>query len=77
MNISCEPLVNPRYVHLPTLHIKLGLMMIFVKALDTEGQAFTYLRNKFPNSSEAKVKDVIFIGPLIRDVMQDRTFTAL
>jgi hypothetical protein len=74
MNISCKPLVNPRDVHLPPLHIKLGLMKIFVKVLDTDGQAFTYLRNKFPKLSEAKVKEGIFIGPQTRDVMQDPDF---
>jgi hypothetical protein len=48
--------------------------MIFVKALDTDGQAFMYLRNKFPKLSEAKVKDGIFIGLQIQDVMQDPDF---
>jgi hypothetical protein len=74
MNISYEPLVNPRDVYLPPPHIKLGLMKIFVKALGTDGQAFTYLRNKFPKLSEAEVKQGIFIGPQIRDIMQDPDF---
>jgi hypothetical protein len=65
MNISCEPLVNPQYIYLLPLHIKLGLMKIFVKALDTDGQTFTYLRNKFPELSEATGKEGIFIGPQI------------
>ncbi|GFG38379.1 hypothetical protein Cfor_03177, partial [Coptotermes formosanus] len=69
MNISCEPLVNPRDVYLTPLHIKLGLMKVFVKAPDIGGQAFTYLRNKFPRLSEAKVKKRIFIGPQIREAM--------
>ena len=33
-NISHTPLVHPNNVLLPLLHIKLGLMKIFVKALD-------------------------------------------
>ena len=48
---------------LPLLHIKLALTKILVKALDREGQAFTYLRNKFPRLSEAKMKEGIFIVP--------------
>jgi len=53
MNISCEPLVNPQDVYLPPLHVKLGLMKIFVKALEREGQAFAYWRNNFPKLIEA------------------------
>ena len=69
-SISHEPLVNPEDVYLPPLHIKLGLM----KALDREGPAFMHLRNKFPNISDAKVKEGVFIGPQIRAVMQDKEF---
>jgi hypothetical protein len=65
MNISCKPLVNPQDVYLHPLHIQLGLMKIFVKALDRKGQPFVYLRNKFPKLSEAKVEEGIFIGPQI------------
>ena len=36
-SVSYEPLVEPQNVYLPPLHIKLGLMKIFVKALDKEG----------------------------------------
>jgi len=48
MKITCEPIVNPQDVFLSHLHIKLGLMKNFVKAHDREGQAYAYLRNKFP-----------------------------
>ena len=53
MNIFCEPLVNPQDVYLPPLHMKLGLMKIFFKAQDREGQAFAYWRNNFPKLNEA------------------------
>jgi hypothetical protein len=33
-NVPNNPLVNPENVFLPPLHIKLGLMKNFVKALD-------------------------------------------
>jgi len=40
---------------LPPLHIKLGLMKNFVKAMDRTGLAFKYVAEKFPRLSEAKV----------------------
>ena len=42
---------------LPPLHIKLGLMKNFVKALDAA--AFKYLTSKFPKLSLQKIKQVI------------------
>jgi hypothetical protein len=47
-NVVHEPLVDKDSVIVPPLHIKLGLMKNFVKALDKTSQAFTYLREKFP-----------------------------
>ena len=38
-------------------------MMNFVKGMDKTGRGFEYLRNKFPNVSDAKFKEGIFIGP--------------
>ena len=40
---------------LPPLHIKLGLMKQFVKALPKEGPCFKYLTAKFPGLSDAKL----------------------
>jgi len=34
------PLVNPKWMLLPPLHVKLGLMKNFVKALDNSGEGF-------------------------------------
>jgi len=31
-----------------------------------------YLRNTFPNVSDAKIKEGIFIGPQIRELMRDK-----
>ncbi|GBO21626.1 hypothetical protein AVEN_168249-1 [Araneus ventricosus] len=73
-NTSHEPLVNPQCVFLPPLHIKLGLMEIFVKALDREGVAFLHLRNKFKHLSDAKVEEGMFIGPQIKAVFRDEEF---
>ena len=44
----------------------------FVKALD--GNCFNYLSNKFPALSQAKVKEVIFVGPQIRALTKDKVF---
>jgi len=46
----------------------------FVKGLDKTGHGFEYLRNTFPNVSDTKIKEGIFIGPQIRELMQDKQF---
>lgn len=73
-NILKENLVDPAKVLLPPLHIKLGLMKQFVKALSKQGECFKYLCNKFPSLSEAKLKEGIFVGPDIRKLMKDEDF---
>jgi len=42
--------------------------------MDKTGHRFEYVRNKFPNVSDAKIKEGIFIGPQIRELMQDKQF---
>jgi hypothetical protein len=49
-------------------------MKNFVKGMDKTVRGFQYVRNKFPNVSEAKIKEGIFIGPRIRELMQDKQF---
>jgi hypothetical protein len=49
-------------------------MKNFVKAMNQEEAAFTYLREKFPRLSEAKLKE---IGPQIRDLIKDDYFDKL
>lgn len=66
--------MQPDNVFLPPLHIKLGLMKIFVKAMDRSGDGFLYLKEKFPKLSEAKIKEGIFVGPQIRQLMKDDIF---
>ena len=56
------------------LHIKLGLMKIFVKGMEKTGRGFEYVRNNFPNVSDAKIKEGIFIGPQVGELMQDKQF---
>jgi hypothetical protein len=49
-------------------------MKNFVEGVDKTGRGFEYVRNKFPNVSDAKIKEGIFIGPQIRELMQDKQF---
>ena len=46
----------------------------FEKGTDKTGHGFKYVRNKFPNVSDTKIKVGIFIGPQIRELMQDKQF---
>jgi hypothetical protein len=43
-----------------------------VKGMDKTGRGFEYVRNKFPNASDAKIKAGMSIGPQIRELMQDK-----
>ena len=77
VSVSHLPLVAPEKIYLPPLHIKLGLMKNFVKAMaKTNSLGFQYLCKKFPKLSEAKLKEGIFVGPQIREVFNDREFEA-
>ena len=60
---------------MPPLHIKLDLMKNYVKQLEkSKPKGFAFLCNKFPNISEAKLKESIFDGPQIREVLKDPKF---
>ena len=45
-----------------------------MKGTDKIGRGFQYVRNKYPNVSDTKIKEGIFIGPQMRELMQDRQF---
>ena len=62
-NVIKEPLVSLEKVLLPPLHIKLGLVKQFVKALDFQAEVFQEIRLMFPRLSDAKIKRGIFVGP--------------
>jgi len=49
-------------------------MKNFMKGMDKTGRGLEYLRNKFPNVSDAKIEEGLFIGPQIRELMQDKLF---
>ncbi|GFV09184.1 uncharacterized protein TNCV_4077861 [Trichonephila clavipes] len=73
-NVERQSLVDPKKILFPPLHIKLGLMKQFVKALDKEGECFKYLCEQFPGLSDAKLKEDIFVGPDTRKLLKDETF---
>jgi hypothetical protein len=75
-NVLKKALVDKESVILPPLHIKLGLMKNFVKALakDPENKGLTYLKTKFPKLSTEKIKAGIFVGPQIKKLFYDTEF---
>ncbi|UYV69610.1 hypothetical protein LAZ67_6004089 [Cordylochernes scorpioides] len=73
-NIANLPLIDSENIYLPPLHIKLGLMKNFVKAMDRNASGFAYLKQIVSSISEAKIKEGIFVGPQIRELQQDGNF---
>ena len=71
-----NPLVDMNMVLLP-LHIKLGLMKNFVKALHKNAAAFQHLSTVLPGLSAAKHQEGIFVGPQIKEVLKDTAFEEL
>jgi hypothetical protein len=76
-NVQHLALAEWHKILLPSLHIKLGLMKNFVKAMDWTGSAFKYLAEKFPRLSEAKIKEGVYVGPEIRKLFRDAMFNIL
>ena len=70
-NIINKPLVDREKIILPPLHIKLGLIKQFIKALDKHGDCFQYICKSFPELSMEKLKAGIFTGPQIRSLTKD------
>ena len=68
-NIKWDPLIDLTKILLPPLHINLGLIKQFVKALDKNLDAFKQLQNLFTKISEAKIEAGIFVGPQIRKIL--------
>ena len=73
-NVINEPLVSRDRIILPPLHMKLGYIKQFVKALDKDGECFQYICRMFPALSTEKLKGGIFDGPDIRKMMKDPDF---
>jgi hypothetical protein len=71
-NVVNPPLVLPEKIYLPPWHLNLVFRKKSVKGMDKIGRGFQYVRNKFPNVSDAKIKEGIFIGPKIRELIQEK-----
>ena len=76
-NVIHKLLIKPSKVLPSPLCNKLGLMKNFVKALDVNGPAFTYLCGKFSRLTFEKVKAGVFIGSQIRQLFKDQQFEAV
>ncbi|UYV76216.1 hypothetical protein LAZ67_13003055 [Cordylochernes scorpioides] len=72
-NIVNPPLIDSENIYLPPLHIKLGLIKNFVKAMDRNASGFAYLKI-CSSISDAKIKEGISVGPQIRELLQDGNF---
>ena len=73
-NVKYTPLVEASKILLPPLHIKLGLIKNFAKAMNEDGAAFKYICNKFFVLSQAKLIKGIFVGPQINKLLKDEDF---
>ena len=50
-NVICDPIVSKDEIIFPLLHIKVGLMKQFVKALHLDCECFQHLLHTFPDLS--------------------------
>ena len=73
INITNVPSVDRRRIA-PPLHIKLGLIKQFVKALCKEGNCFQYIKAAFPSVREEQIKARIFDGPQIKKLIKDPNY---
>lgn len=58
-NVLHKRLVDSRKVLLLPLHIKLGVVMQYIKALNKDGKCFQYIRKMFHNVSDAKINEEV------------------
>jgi hypothetical protein len=50
------------------------MMNNFIKTTDKNGAGFIYLKHKFRRLSDAKIKEGIFVGPQIIELIKDEEF---
>ena len=70
-NVLAHPFVERFKIVFPPLHIKLGIMKQFLKALENDGNCFRYSSMKFPGLSIEKLKVGAFDRPYIQKLMHD------
>ena len=73
-NVINDPLMDRDRILFPPLHIKLSLSKQFTKALDKDGDCFTYSCQDFPGLTMEKLKADIFDVPQIRQLIRDTEF---
>ena len=74
LNVLAPALVESSKIVFPSLHIKLGIMKQFVKALEKDGDCFKYICMKFPGLSTKKLRAGVFDVPQVRKLMNDADF---
>ena len=67
-NVINDPLIDRDRIVFPPLHIKLGLMKQFVKALNKSSACFNYICEALPGLSVEKKKAGVYDGPQIRQL---------
>ena len=70
INVIHDQFVPREKIMFPPLHIKLGLMKQFLKALDKNGQFVQYISSAIPRWSNEKLKAGIFDGSQIRKLIK-------
>lgn len=71
MTTEAYPLVEVNKVLLPPLHIKIGLMINFIKGLDKKRPRIPTYLPQVPRNIHARIKEVVFIGPQIQQLFND------
>lgn len=78
LNVAENPLVSRDSIIVPPLHIKLGLMTNFIKAIrESNKEAIDFLDGLFPKLSRFKIDQGIFVGPQIRKALHSEDFRNL
>ena len=73
-NVVNNLIISRDKIVFPPLHIKLGLMKQFVKALSLDSECFQHLVYAFPGLSYEKIRAGVFDGPQIRTLVRDQEF---
>ncbi|XP_062704623.1 uncharacterized protein LOC115265503 [Aedes albopictus] len=76
-NVKNDPVVNMEKILMPPLHIKLGLIKQFVKALNKDSESFKFITKLFPKLSEAKITAGVFTGPQVKKLIKSESFPKL
>ena len=73
-NIVHDPIESPKEIVFLPLHVKLGLMKLFVKALDSDDNYFQHIVSVFSIFLFYKIKAGVFDVPQIRTLAHDEEF---